>query len=230
MRLVGGLALLLGTSLLAGQAVASPPTTRVCHLITDARGDAGLTFGGPSGQVEVLPGGPTDDLLSADVASDGRTVTAVLRLAALEQPDPAAPTGHSYLLTFRVSGAPVDQFLEARTYPTGTQFDYGTLETDAAGDPYSHVAGRARGVLDLTRKEVRIHVSAALLLPRGKVRKGTVLIAPTAITDRWWGQGLVPSPSVAGVVVPLGGTGTGFDRADGGDYVVGTPSCVRPGV
>jgi hypothetical protein len=217
----------LAVVLLAGQALATTAPAKVCRILRDPAGDAGATVPTPGEPVRVLPGGATDDLLSADVASDGRTVTAVLRLADVVGTDLVAPTGHGYSMSFRVRGSEREQFLQARTYATGTQFSYGYRYTDAAGLTYVRVVGAARGTVDPARNEVRVHVPATVL--QGRVRKGSVLLDLHASTFRLWGQGVVGPRDVQGVTVPLDGTATTFDSGDADRYVVGTPSCVRPG-
>ena len=131
-------------------------------------------------------------------------------------------------MAFRVRGSQRQQVLRALTYATGTQFSYGYAYTDAAGVTYVRVVGAARGTVDPARNEVRVHVPAAAL--QGHVRKGTVLLDLHATTYLVWGQGVVGPRDVQGVTVPLHGTATGFDNGDADRYVVGTPSCVRPGV
>lgn len=211
----------LAEALTAAQAPAAAKAKPVCRLVSDARGDAAW--------LDRVPGGPTDDLLTADIASDGRTVTVVFRMADLQQPDPAAPLGHGYAFYFRVRGAAeaTRHFVSAYTHPTGTRFVYGHLVEHPAG-PRAHVLGPARGAVSVAKDEVRVHAPAAGFRPP-QVRRGATLSDLQVSTYRWWGPGVVEDPTVLGVTVPVTGIGTGFDTAVGSRYVVGTPSCVRPG-
>ena len=219
-------AVLVGTSVLAGALLATPAPAAtkakpVCRLVSDARGDAAW--------LDRVPGGATDDLLSADLASDGRTVTAVFRMADVQQPDPVAPLGHAYAFYFRVRGAPdaTQHFVSAYTHPTGTRFVYGHLVQDTTG-PRAHVLGAAKGTVSVTKDEVRVHAPAAGFRPP-QVRRGATLTDLHVSVYRWWGVGVMEDPFVLGVTVPVTGTGSGFDEGEGNRYVVGTPSCVKPG-
>lgn len=220
-------AVLVCTSVLTGAVltVPAPAATKakpVCRIITDPRGDAAWQ--------DRVPGGPTDDLLSADLSSDGRTVTAVFRMAAVAPSDPTAPTGHAYVFSFRVRGsaAPL-QFLNVRTHATGTRYAFGYFTSDATGVTRAHAVGEARGVVDPAKREVRVHAPAARFLPQA-LRRGLTLSDLSVSVYRWWGQGAVDDTRAGPVTLPFAGTGFAFDHGDGNRYVVGTASCVRPGV
>ena len=227
-RQVGALPLALaGTAVLAGTVLAVPATAAprvrtVCRLVTDPRGDAGTTA------IPHVPGGATDDILSADVASDGRTVTAVLRMVDVQVPDPVAPAGRGYTFSFQLRGAPTTYFLTARTYATGTRYQYGSYAVDGTGQSYVRVLGEGTGKVSTTAHEVHVSAPAAAFRPQ-QVRRGAILVSLTARVYRWWGQGLVDDQDVGPVHVPLYGTGSTFDEALGDRYVVGTPSCVKLG-
>lgn len=215
---------LAGTAVLAGALLAVPATaaTRVrtvCHLVTDGRGDAAAVA------TPHVPGSDTDDLLSADIASDGRTVTAVLRMVDVQQPDPVAPTGRAYVFSFRLRGAPTTYFLAVRTYLTGTRYEYGDYPVDATGQSYVRVLGHGTGSVRTTTREVRVSAPVAGFLPRG-VRRGSTLVELRATVSRQWGQEVMEDPDVAPVHVPV--LASTFDEGRGNRYVVGTPSCVKP--
>jgi hypothetical protein len=210
---------LLG-ALLADPAPATTRVRPVCHLVTDPRGDAETLA------VPHVPGTDTDDLLSADVASDGRTVTAVLRLVAMQSPDPVAPGGRGYVLTFARRGGPTTYFLAARTYLTGTRYQYGVYADDLLGRSYVKVLGLGTGTISTTRREVRVNAPVAGLLPRG-TRNGTTLVELRASVYRQWGQEPMEDPDLAPVHVPM--VATAVDEGVGDRYVIGTPSCVKPG-
>jgi hypothetical protein len=211
---------LLGSAVLLGALLAAPATgaTRVrpvCHLITDPRGDTAALA------TPHVPGSDTDDLLSADLASDGRRVTAVLRVAALQQPDPVAPTGRGYQFTFQVRGLRTTYFLAARTYPTGTSYTYGDFPDDA----YVRVLGHGTGTVNPATREVRVSAPVAGFLPKS-VRRGSTLVALAAGVYRQWGPELLEDSGSN--PVHTANLASGFDRGEGDRYVVGTPSCVRP--
>jgi len=202
--------------------VADAAVKPVCKLIVDDAGDA--TYNN-------VPGAAGDDIVSGDVASNGKTITGVIRLAALSSPDPTAPLGHGFFVEFGVKGVESLLFLSARTYPTGTKFVYGYSAADPnTGVNTSYTIGTATGVVDTAKKEVRISAPNAGFAPAGsKLPLKSKLLTPTAKSYRIGGQGVVPSQNVGPARAPLGGFLLPFDDAAGGSYLVGTPSCVKPG-
>lgn len=204
-------------------AATRPKPKPVCQIIKDATGDA--QYNG------VVPGDGDDDIVSGDVSSDGKTVTAVLRLAALSGTDPQSPLGHNYIVTFGAHGADNTLFLAARTYATGTKYIFGYQTTDPTLPlNISRPIGDATGFVDLAKKEVHISAPNAAFAPAGtKLPRGSKLLGVGALSYRMVGQGVVPSQDAGGHWVPLGGVSEQFDDASGTSYVVGTPSCVKPG-
>ena len=147
-------------------------------------------------------------------------------MARVATPDPGAPLGRQYVLYFSVQDKGT-WFLTARTLPTGTQDLYGDVVTGADSHASARVLGQARGRLDPARGLVVVDAPASAFA--GGLRRGTVLRALRAFVHRWVGQGVVPARQVAGIDVPLTGTGLPFDTAQGSHYVVGRRSCVHPG-
>jgi hypothetical protein len=203
------------------QAAKRPTPKPVCNLVTDPAGDAGI---------DPVPGDANDDVVSADIASDAKKITAVVRMAAMGQPDPAV-LGRSISLEFTARGSENTLFLAVRTYPTGTKYLFGYTAADPnTGVTTRYTIGDATGSVDPAKKEVRITADNAAFAPSGtKLPKGLKLSALTASSDRIFGQGVVPSQEVGGQRAPLGGLTLRFDDATGKSYVVGTPSCVKPG-
>jgi hypothetical protein len=212
----------------AGYASAAPkakpkPVKPVCNLVVDDKADANLSG---------VPGGAGDDILSADVASDGVTLTGVVRMAGLAANDPEWLNGRAYFAEFTAPGSPDVLFLQARAYPTGVIWSYGYSGVDpTSGINTSYTLGSATGVIDVAKKEVRISapVKGFVTGAKAKIGKGAKLAALGARVFRQGGQGLVPSQEVAGTRVPLSGLNVLLDDAFGGSYVVGTPSCVAVG-
>jgi hypothetical protein len=222
-------ALLVASSLVvvgcAGIASAAPKAKPVCNLITDAKGDA--TYNN-------VPGSDGDDILSADVASDGTTITGVLRAAAIPANDPQAPLGRNYTVLFSAPGSGDLLYLSARTYPQGTKFLYGYQAMDPnTGVNTNYSLGEAAGVVDNTKGEVHVSVPIKGFVDgaKAKLARGAKLIGLSASVDRIVGQGFVPSqsPAPGAPRVPLGGVLLPFDDATGGKYIMGTPSCVVVG-
>jgi hypothetical protein len=223
-------ATLLATALLvAGVGVASAATAGtakpVCNLVKDAKGDAAYNN---------VPGADGDDIVSADVASDAKTITGVVRLAGLSANDPQAPLGRNYSVLFTGPGSSDLLFMSARTYPQGTKFVYGYQAKDPnTGVNTNYMLGDATGVVDTAKAEVRMSVPVKSFVTgaKAKLAPGAKLGSLSASVDRVAGQGFVPSQVlVPGTPrAPLGGVLLPFDDASGTSYVMGTPSCVVVG-
>lgn len=213
---------LLAGSLLTGAASAAPQPKPVCQIVKDGKGDA---------KYNNVPGDGSVDITSADVASDGKNITGVVRVDKLTHPNPQAPFGQAWFVKFSVKGAPEILFLSARAYPHATTFVYGYTAPDPnTGINTSYTLGEAKGMLDMAKNEVRFWVDAAgFKTAKANIVKGTKLSGVGADTWRIAGQGVVPSQQVGPVRVPFGGFLLPFDAAEGGSYVVGTKSCVALG-
>ena len=104
------LALLPAAGATAALAATRPVVKPVCNIMKDDTGDA--TYNN-------VPGDGNDDIQTADLASDGKVITAVIRLAALAQPDPSAPAGQGFYVRWNAKGSENQLFLAARSFPTG---------------------------------------------------------------------------------------------------------------
>ena len=217
------ISLALLSALAAGgvsSATAAPKPS--CNVITDATGDAVYNN---------VPGDNAEDIVSGDLASDGKTLTAVVRVKALAYPDPQWAPGHVYSVSFGLKGMSADEiFVAARTYPQGVQYILGHRALDpTSGINTSYKDADVTGAIDTGKGEVRITVPVSALAKLGKISKGTVIKGATAKTERIAGQGVVPSQDAGGTRVPLGGLLLQEDISDGGKaYTVGAKSCVKP--
>jgi len=205
---------------LAGSATAAPKP--VCNIITDAVGDD---------TVVATPSDASVDLVSGDVASDAKTITAVIRVSKLANPNPRAPFGQSYFMVFSVKGSPDPLYVSAGLYPTGNEFLYGYQGVDPTnGINTSYKLGAATGVVDLDKSEVRIHVPLVAFAERAKLKKGSKLSGLIAEGRVLIGQRLVASQAVGpSPRLPLGGVTLTADTAEGKSYELSTPSCVTVG-
>jgi hypothetical protein len=146
MRVLVALALL-------GLAVPSAAGVR-CPTVTDPAGDASWNGAAPDS---------SGDLLSVRVGSDGRSLTAVLRLAAL---DDAAlrPVGHMYEVYLydgeasRVLQAQLDGLQPAFTLRAG-----GRPPGETGAYPAGTVISAASGSVDAVRHDVRMRVPLSRL-------------------------------------------------------------------
>lgn len=227
-------ATLLATALLATGAwgALSPASAApACNLVVDPAGDAGVGIltTGPR-----APGDAADDVLSADLASDGKTITGVIRMAELRTTNTSSPLGQTFNIEFAAPGNKGDKlFLAARLYPTGNKFAFGYVAPDPnSGLNTSYSLGEATGVLDVANKQLRLSAPVAGFAESGaKLSRGTKLTLPSVRVFRNVGQGVVPSQEVGGVRVPLGGLSLVVDSTEEtkAAYTVGSQSCVAVG-
>jgi hypothetical protein len=183
---------------LAGGAAAAPAKVP-CNVITDGTGDVTA----PSANL---------DIVSADVSSDAKKLTGVIRVAKLANSDGTAPTGFAYNFRFKVAGSAVQYYLLASSEPSpigATTFEFGTIETGNALTPI----GDATGKIDLAANEVRI--TAPTSFGDVKIKPGTKLVDLQAVTQRRF------------VVLLSGADSTVIDQSK--SYVAGTRTCVKPG-
>jgi hypothetical protein len=188
-----------------GVAAAAPSPKPVCNLLTDAKGD-----GYPTTAAEAGPSDDALDILSADVATNAKQLTAVLRLSKAATSADSAPTGFRFLVLFTTPGSDDPVYLSAASTPgLGETYSFGTDAADGLTD-----GGEATGVFDAAKNEVRITASLSdLSSVAGKLKPGTKLTGLNANSSRDF-QAVI----------------TYADRAEGGKtYVAGTPSCVAVG-
>lgn len=208
----------------APKARKAPP---VCNIIKDPAGD---TFAVRSQDQQAKYGPQEDglDVTSADLASDGKVVTAVVRIAALSRSIALSPTGLVTGIEFTIGGNDAVVRLQAVLVSgQADRFEVTTLAGDALPNTPSTYVGEATGVVDLPKKEVRISAPVALLAPFGPVVPGVKLVpggAQSATTSR----AVPPITTTPGQ--PATTRGPFADVAIGGAPIaVGAPSCVVPG-
>jgi hypothetical protein len=187
---------------LAGGAVAAPAKAApVCNLVKDGKGDA-----------EIVSAQPSLDIVTGDLASDGKSISAVMRL---DGPpggaNPQAAGGTRYYFSFSLPKVADAQYLAAfvpfagePTFTTGQIVADGTRRTftnDAGGEVKGKIAGN----------EITITAPVDAFEERGAITRGTKLTSLTAETF-----------AVVGLLL------VGVDEAAGKSYVAGTPSCVKP--
>jgi hypothetical protein len=184
------------------------PPKPVCNLITDPAGDASLQ--------PPVPSDDSLDVLSGDLASNAKNVTAVLRLKDLGATSPTQITGRNYYLLFSLPKAdnPVYFSYEDAGPVLGASFSWGDLEPGAGGVGTYTKKGDATGTVDTAKNEIRITV------PVADVRDLASIAPGVKVTNLH-----VSTTAVVGVLV--------FDvdsAAAAKSYVAGYPSCVKPGV
>ena len=201
---VAGAALVLAVP--AGAATTGPS----CNLLVDVKGDAQF--------LGALPNDANLDITSADVASDAKTLTAVLRLASFAGTDAQSPLGRGYYVLFTVPGSEFPIYFNMQITPDVTRFAWGDRETLATGSGRYVKKGDATGVLDMAKGEIHISVPLAALSAVGKVSKGAKLTNLTA-----------SATAVLGTSATGGLVSTVDDAASNKSYIAGAKSCVAVG-
>jgi hypothetical protein len=193
----------------AGAVVKNPAPQPVCKLIVDDAGDASLQA--------PIPSDDSIDLTGADLASDTKNVTAVLRIKNLGATSPLQVTGRNYYFEFTPAKAQFPVYFsyeEDFSAPLlGGVFSYGDLEPGTGGVPTYTRKGDATGVIDSAKNEIRISVPTSAVQALGNVKAGSKISSLSASTT-----------AVLGVLV------ADVDTAEATKpYVAGYPSCVKPG-
>lgn len=201
--LAAGLLGVLATAGLAGAAPAKPS----CNLVQDVKGDGtGFVFT----DQDYLPNDANLDLVSGDIATDAKTITAVIRTDALALSDPNSPTGRAYYANFAVAGKQL--YLAVRLDATGAgTFSGGYIENTRQG------LGAATGVVDVEKKEVRISAPLSLFASQAVIKPGTKIADLNLLAQRYIG--------VAGP----GATPSADEAVGGKVYTAGSTSCVVVG-
>lgn len=200
-----GLVAAFAVSGVASAAPAKKASTPVCNQVTDDKGDAA---------VATVAADPNLDITSADIASNGKVVTAVIRLASYSDTDTTSPMGRTYYFGFNAPGADNQVYLSVGVDPAlGATYDYGDLE----GNLYTSKASNdATGSIDAAKGTLTV-TAPADLGGLSKLKPGVKLTAlevkSTALVGVL-GSGLVETVDTATGAKP---------------YVVATPACVIPG-
>jgi hypothetical protein len=214
-------------ALAAPAAVAAPKVAKACNTITDPKGD---TFALRTQDGEGVYGPQEDslDITSGDLASDGKVVTAVVRIAKLSRSISLSPTGITTGVEFLIGGS--DQVVRLQAVLVSGQadrFEVTAIASDATPNTPSTYVGEAKGVVDLPKNEVRITAPGALLAPYGDLKAGTPLF-PNEAQSATASRAVPPITTTPGQ--PASTRGPFADIAAGGKAIkVGAPSCVVPG-
>ena len=214
-------------ALVAPAATAAPKVAPACNTITDPAGD---TFAVRAQDGEGVYGPQDDnlDVVGGDLVSDGKVVTAVIRIKKLSRTIQTSPTGFTASLGFFIGGGDT----QVRLYGVlvngqDDRFEVGSIAGDALPNTPSTYVGDATGVVDLAKNEVRITAPAALLAPFGELKPGT-LLTPNEAESATVARGVPAITKTPGQ--PMSSRGPFADIAAGGKGIkVGAPSCVVPG-
>lgn len=188
----------------ATKAKPAKPVKQVCDEVSDVTGDA-------TGFLEpgLLPSEPGLDIVSADIATNTTTLTAVVRVLKLSSTT-LAPTGRTFYVNFTVGGTQL--YIHGDSTPTsGITGGVGTIATTR-----TEMAGVVKVTYDNAKSEVRMSVPLAVFGKKSPIKKGTHITAINALSQR-------EIDLVAVAITPTA------DETGNGDYVAGTPSCVKVG-
>ena len=205
---------------------AAPKPKPACMTITDPKGD---TFAVRSQDQQGAYGPQEDalDITSADLASDGKVVTAVIRLAKLSRAIQTSPQGFTVGIDFRIGVSDSVVRLQGVLVQGGDRFEVASKAFDALPNTPMTFVGDATGVVDEKAGEVRIHAPAAMLEPYGPVKAGAKL-TPNEAESATAARGVPAITTTPGQ--PMSTRGPFADIAAAGKFVlVGAPSCVKPG-
>ena len=188
-----------------------------CNLAEDPAGDTFLLRYQDQYRPQGAPYGPQEDamdILSADIASDGKVVTAVIRVKNLEAAAPTSPGGVGYTLDFLTPKSEFTMYLRALKTGAGTTFEAGFKEPLPVGVTTVNTSlGTVQGVLDAAKNEVRITAPLSVFDSQGGIKSGNKLTLGEITTGRIAGPRTVFADVVVGEK----------------SYTVGAASCVKPG-
>jgi hypothetical protein len=200
--------------LLAGGAAAAPAKPKpVCNLVQDAENDTFLvraqdTAGAFGPQEDAM------DIVSADLASDAKTLTGVIRVKDLAAATATSPGGVSYDINFTTPDIDSPVYIRAFVPGSGDPVtDAGTRESVVVTSLATSL-GEGTAVVDEAKNEVRFSFPLAHFTPAGGLKPGAKLTFGDVTTGRALNSGRAVFADVAT-----------SDKT----YTVGAPSCVAPG-
>lgn len=188
-----------------GVAAAAPKAKPVCNVVTDEKGDG-----------SIVTASDDIDIVSADIASNAKTVSAVIRLAGNPSAtNPQAPGGKNYYFSFFAPGSEQSQFLAASfdpvagaTYETGFEEDVNGVGNKTSDT--EKVTGSVKG------NEITITAPISAFSARASLKPGKKLTGLTVEVFALLGTGTT------------GGLLALADDATGTTYTTASASCVKP--
>ena len=214
---------------LSPAALAAPKS---CRLLVDPAGDDRVTTDSTTTpQTEDVYDSSDLDVVSADVASNAKNITAVVRTTTLHESDPESPTGRKWDVLFVVGEQ--RYIMSATTAPDGYRGivyrETADYEEGGYGATAGEGIGRAKVDLDYKRKEVRITAPLSHFAPYTSISHGRHVrnIEVWAFHHYGTGGGRVETPTDFVVDYGSGGAGHSVDHGvTKKTYVAGSASCV----
>lgn len=219
------LALVLAVAGLIAPAAAAAKGS--CRLVVDATGDVDQVRLSQLGRTVVTPAvdAAALDIHSADIASDGRSITAVVRVRQLARAEEPVGTGGLYWTFGFVAGGTPFTFT-AQSAQDGT-ITYQASYADSLGHIYDSTL---RGAFDVRRNEVRMTAPVSLLADQARIARGVSLSELQATTGRAAAVGNPSGRPELGANTLQVQVAASDEATSPRHYVVGSPSCVVPGV
>jgi len=213
-----GLAGLVVVGVLAAPVAQASRPKPVCDLVTDPAGDViGSEPGVDNGDY---------DIRSADIATDKRNLTAVIRLTSLAPDTGVSVADRTYEIDFTANGHTFA--LEAALLTGGVSYDAVVYDTSAPGGRYGTALGDISGVVDSARHELRMTAPLALFSKYASFRQ-TYIAGLYVITGRAVGYGAVDPPGAKAHIGSQAVTMVVDDARSGARYQPGARSCVAVG-
>jgi hypothetical protein len=215
----------LTAALLTPAAAYAAPAKPVCLLIRDAVGDTSSPVADSTLDSQL-------DITSADVATNGKVLTTVLRLNTLTADDAANPQGRIYEFDFTAQEK--NFIVMASLLPGGNDWSVfisaSRLEENQSGARAATGIGQGTGIVDTFNKEVRVTVPLSVFKPYANLTSGTDYYL-SAFTYRANGESLQRGVEGGPGVQATSSFGIGVDQAWGRKayYRNGAKSCVRTG-
>jgi hypothetical protein len=210
---------LLAAGLLAAPvATAAGPNKPACDQVKDARGDVLVTEPG-------VDNGDYD-ITSADIATNKKLITVVIRLTSLAAEDPSSPMARDYEFDFSANGHAFD--LSASLLTGGADFRAAVYDRSTPGGRVGSDLGRVTGIIDVRRHEIRMTAPLSLFAPYASFKQ-TYVDHLAVSSARAVGQDGVASPDGR---VTVGSQSTAVvvdDASSQARYMPGARTCVSIG-
>ena len=218
---VVGLAL---ASVTASPALAA---TKACKIVTDGTGDT-FAFRSQDGSPAAAAGPKEDgfDILSGDIASDGKVVTAVIRIKKFSDAIQTSPQGAGFAFDFLLPSSDMQASMRAVFIKDQPAYYEVTYKDPGIPNSPSTFIATATGFVDKTKNEIHITAPVSAFSVLGPIKKGTTLAPGTDAATS--GRAVPPSPGTKDQ--PVATRYVFADVAPGGKTIkAGAPSCVTPG-
>lgn len=202
----------LGLVASAGLAAAAPAPKPVCNLIDDPKDDTFLVRA-QDGAGTYGPQEDSLDIVTADVATDAKTLTGVIRVKSLAAAAATSPGGASYDINFTTPSSPSPLYVRAVVPSTGEPTAEAGSRESLVVTSVSAALGAGTVVVDEAKNEVRFSFPLDHFKAVGGLKPGAKLTFGDITTGRAAGSRAVFADAATSTKT----------------YTVGAPSCVAVG-